>query len=151
MAPVWAKITVWFDRVAGRPFYRLHRFAYQRTGGRVGHRTPAGPMLLVSTVGRKTGQRRTNPLLYMPDGANFVVVGSNGGRAQPPGWILNLSATPQVEVQVGRRRYKADARILTDGEMTAMWPRLVDHYKGWSYYQGLTQRQLKVVSLEPRE
>ena len=121
MAVVWAKITVWFDRVAGRPFYRMHRVLYEWTGGWIGHRTPAGRMLLLSTVGRKTGQRRTNPLLYMPDGPNLVVVGSNGGRAQPPAWILNLAATPRVEVQVGRRKLEADARILTDEERMAMW------------------------------
>jgi deazaflavin-dependent oxidoreductase (nitroreductase family) len=147
---VLARLTVWFDRVIGRRSYRVHRFLYRRTGGLIGHRTMAGPMLLLTTVGRRTGERRTNPLLYMPDGSNFVVVGSNGGRPQAPAWILNLSASPAVEVQVGRRRCHADAHILTEDERTAMWPRLIGHYKGWGHYQQLTDRELKVVALVPR-
>jgi deazaflavin-dependent oxidoreductase (nitroreductase family) len=147
---VWARITVWFDRIVGRRSYRIHRFVYRWTGGLIGHRTPAGPMLLLTTLGRRTGQQRTNPLLYMPDGPNYVVVGSNGGRPQPPAWILNLSATPAVEVQVGRRRLKVDAHILSDEEKTEMWPRLIGHYKGWGHYQQLTDRELQVVKLVPR-
>ena len=74
-----AKLSIQFDRTIGRRFYRVHRFVYRWTGGLIGHRSPAGPILLLTTVGRKTGQRRTTPLLYMPDGPRFVVVGSNSG------------------------------------------------------------------------
>jgi deazaflavin-dependent oxidoreductase (nitroreductase family) len=149
MARVWSKFTVWFDRTVGRRSYRIHRFVYRWTGGLIGHRTPAGPMLLLSTVGRKSGQKRTNPLLYMPDGVNFVVVGSNGGRPQPPAWILNLTATPGVELQVGRRRFRAVAHVLSGEAKEVMWPRLLGHYSGWGSYQALTDREMKVVSLVP--
>ncbi|HEV3370632.1 MAG TPA: nitroreductase/quinone reductase family protein, partial [Acidimicrobiales bacterium] len=67
-----ATITVWFDRVVGRHSYRVHCFLYRWTDGVIGHRTMAGPILLLTTVGRRTGQQRTHPLLYMPDGSNFV-------------------------------------------------------------------------------
>lgn len=150
MGDVLATITVWFDRVVGRPSYRVHCFLYRWTGGVIGHRTMAGPILLLTTVGRRTGQQRTHPLLYMPDGSNFVVVGSNGGRPQPPAWILNLLATPTVEVQVGRRKFRADAHVLTGDAKADMWPRLIGHYKGWASYQELTDRELKVVLLVPR-
>jgi deazaflavin-dependent oxidoreductase (nitroreductase family) len=149
MAVVWSKFTVWFDRTIGRHSYRIHRSLYRWTGGVIGHRTPAGPMLLLTTVGRKSGQPRTNPLLYMPDGANFVVVGSNGGRPQPPAWILNLTATPEVDLQVGRRRCRAVAQVLSGEAKAAMWPRLLEHYPGWGSYQALTEREIKVVSLVP--
>jgi F420H(2)-dependent quinone reductase len=144
-----AKLTVAFDRVAGRRSYRIHRALYRWTGGLIGHRTMAGPMLLLTTVGRKSGQRRTTPLLYMADGDRVVVVGSNGGRERPPAWLLNLTANPHVEVQVGRRKWAAESRVLGAEEAATMWPRLLEHYKGWSYYQRLTQRELKVVSLSP--
>jgi len=150
MVIVLAKFSVPFDRTIGRRFYRIHRFVYRRTGGLIGHRSPAGPMLLLTTVGRQSGQRRTTPLLYMPDGPRFVVVGSNGGRDQPPGWVLNLSATPAVEIQVGRRKLLADAHVLTGEEKTVIWPRLLGHYNGWGAYQGLTEREIRVVSLLPR-
>jgi F420H(2)-dependent quinone reductase len=150
MDPVWAKFTVWFDRTIGRHSYRIHRRLYRWTGGLIGHRTMAGPMLLLTTVGRRTGQPRTTRLLYMPDGPGFVVVGSNGGRPEPPAWILNLTATPQVELQVGRRRCAAEAHILTGEAQADMWPRLIGHYPGWGSYQALTEREIKVVSLVPR-
>jgi deazaflavin-dependent oxidoreductase (nitroreductase family) len=86
----------------------------------------------------------------MTDGPNFVVVGSNGGRPQPPAWVLNLSAAPAVEVQVGRRKMTADARVLSEAERSEMWPRLIGHYKGWDHYQTLTERDLKVVALVSR-
>jgi deazaflavin-dependent oxidoreductase (nitroreductase family) len=107
-------------------------------------------MLLLTTVGRKTGQSRTNPLLYLADGPNYVVVGSNGGRPQPPAWILNLTASPEVQLQVGRRRFAAEARRLAETEKSVMWPRLIAHYPGWAHYQLLTERELQVVVLTPR-
>ena len=150
MAVVLAKLTVMFDRTIGRRFYKVHRFVYRSTGGVIGHRSPAGPMLLLTTVGRKSGQRRTTPLLYVPDGPGFLVVGSNGGRPEPPAWLLNLTATPQAEIQVGRRRMSVEARVLTEEQKVATWPHLVEHYRGWGYYQGITPRELRVVSLVPR-
>ena len=150
MAMVLSKLTVLFDRTIGRRFYRIHAVVYRWTGGLIGHRTPAGPVLLLTTVGRRSGQRRTTPLLYMPDGSRYVVVGSNGGRDQPPAWVLNLSATMTAEIQVGRTTWKADAHILTGEEVAVMWPRLFDFYKGWSHYQQLTEREMKVVSFLPR-
>lgn len=150
MAVVRAELLVHFDRTIGRRFYRIHRFVYRWTGGLIGHRTPAGPILLLTTVGRKSGHRSTTPLLYMPDGSLFVVVGSNGGRDQPPAWVLNLAATPAAEIQVGRRRLPVEAHILTGEEKAAMWPRLLEHYKGWGHYQQLTVREIRVVSFRPR-
>jgi deazaflavin-dependent oxidoreductase (nitroreductase family) len=150
MPHVWARITIRFDRLVGRRSYQVHRLLYRWTGGLVGHRTPVGPILLLTTIGRRTGQRRTTPLLYLPDGDNYLVVGSNGGREQPPAWLLNLTATPTVELQVGRRRLRADAYILSTPEKDALWPRLLAHYKSWNDYQELTDRELKVVSLRPR-
>ena len=143
------KVTVWFDRKVGRRFYPWHRRLYQMTGGLVGHRSGLGPILLLTTTGRRSGQARTTPLLYMPDGDDFVVVGSNGGRDQPPAWLLNLGARPQATVQAGRRRFPATAEVLDKEAREALWPRLTDHYQGWSYYQTLTDRDLPVVRLHP--
>jgi deazaflavin-dependent oxidoreductase (nitroreductase family) len=146
---VLAKLSVALDRSVGRRLYRIHCLVYRRTGGLVGRRTPVGPILLLTTLGRRTGERRTTPLLYVPDGPRFVVVGSNGGRDRPPAWLLNLSARSQVEVQVGRRMQRAEAHVLTREERAAIWPRLVEHYRGWDYYRGLTEREIEVVSLAP--
>jgi F420H(2)-dependent quinone reductase len=143
------RYTVAFDRKIGPHFYRLHCRVYQLTGGLVGHRSMMGPMLLLTTTGRKSGQARTTPLLYMPDGDQYFVVGSNGGRDRPPAWLLNLEATPKVRIQVGRRGTAAVAEVLGEEERAAIWPRLVAHYPGWDQYGQLTDRQLRAVRLRP--
>jgi deazaflavin-dependent oxidoreductase (nitroreductase family) len=149
MDGVLSKVTVGFDRVIGRRSYRIHRFLYRWTGGLIGHHSPAGPMLLLTTTGRKSGEPRVTPLLYMPDGPRYMVVGSNGGRSHPPAWLLNLTAAPLVNLQVGRHHHEARARVLTVDEKRSVWPTLRDHYKGWGDYQELTDRDLHVVSLVP--
>jgi deazaflavin-dependent oxidoreductase (nitroreductase family) len=143
------KPSVLFDRTVGRRFYRVHAWVYQKTGGRIGHRSPAGPMLLITTIGRKSGQPRTTPLLYMPDGDAFVVVGSNGGRSHPPAWILNVTANPEVQLLVGRRAIRASAHLLSEEERMTVWPRLLEHYPSWGSYQELTDRTIRVVALQP--
>jgi deazaflavin-dependent oxidoreductase (nitroreductase family) len=150
MTSLTARFTIFFDRTIGRRFYPLHRALYRLTGGLIGRRSPLGPILLLTTVGRKSGQRRTTPLLYMPDEPRLVVVGSNAGRQHTPAWVLNLVATPMAEVQVGRRTMEVDAHLLTDEEKELMWPRLLAHYKGWGEYQELTAREIRVIALVPR-
>jgi F420H(2)-dependent quinone reductase len=141
------KHAVIFDRKFGRWFYPLHRRIYQLTGGLIGHHSATGPILLLTTTGRRTGQRRTTPLLYMPDGDDFVVVGSNGGRDRPPAWLLNVEALPQAAIQVGRKKIAVEAEVLRGGAREAIWPRLFQHYQGWDYYRQLTDREIPVVRL----
>ncbi|HLG92392.1 MAG TPA: nitroreductase family deazaflavin-dependent oxidoreductase [Acidimicrobiales bacterium] len=147
MDPQWA---VRLDRTVGRPVYRLHRLAYQLTGGRIGHRSPAGPILLLTTTGRRSGAPRTTPLLYMPLDGAWVVVASNGGRPSPPAWLLNLQADPRASVQVGRQRWPVEAEVLTGEERERLWPRLCAFYPGWAHYQTLTDRPIPAVVLRPR-
>jgi deazaflavin-dependent oxidoreductase (nitroreductase family) len=137
------------DRSVGRQVYALHRWIYKATGGLVGHRSGTGPILLLTTKGRRTGRDRTKALLYMQDGDDYVVVASNGGREEPPAWYLNLGANPAARVQVGRRTFDATAHVCDAGEKERLWPRLTALYKGWSYYQTLTDRELPVVALRP--
>jgi deazaflavin-dependent oxidoreductase (nitroreductase family) len=143
------KLTVFFDRTVGRNSYRVHRFLYRHTRGFVGHWSPNGPMLLLTTTGRKSGLQRTTPLLYMADGSRYVVVASNGGRAEPPAWLLNLETKPDAQIQVGRRVMTATAVILDADDKASIWPRLVEQHRGRSRYETLTDRDLKVVALVP--
>ena len=122
---------------------------YEASDGRVGARSSQGPMLLLTTIGRRTGQPRTNPLLFMRDDDNFVVVASNGGRAEPPAWYLNLQAEPKATVRDGRRRFDVVAEMPADDEREELWRRLHEFYAGWSHYQTLTDRELPVVRLRP--
>jgi deazaflavin-dependent oxidoreductase (nitroreductase family) len=143
------RLSVLFDRTVGRQSYKIHRFLYRHTRGFIGHRSPQGPMLLLTTVGRKSGLDRTTPLLYMPDGPRFIVVASNGGREEPPAWLLNVSANPDAELQVGSRIIAVTAEILDAEARATMWPRLAEQYKGWKHYETLTDRDLKVVAFTP--
>jgi F420H(2)-dependent quinone reductase len=144
------KYTVKLDRTVGRWVYPLHRQLYERTGGRIGHRSMFGPILLLTTTGRRSGQARTTPLLYMPDAESFWVVASNGGRPETPSWLHNLRALPEATVQAGTNKVDVDAEILAGPDRERIWSRLTEYYRGWSYYQQLTDRQLPAVHLTRR-
>jgi deazaflavin-dependent oxidoreductase (nitroreductase family) len=138
------------DRTVGRLIiYPLHRLMYRLTGGLLGASSSVGPMLLLTTKGRRSGEARTVPLLYMEDGSRFVVVGSNGGRPAPPAWLLNLRANPNAEVQVGRQRHRVRAEILDGAARGPLWERLTKFYEGWAHYQALTDRSIPAVVLQP--
>lgn len=135
------------DRTIGAYVYPLHKWLYRVTGGRIGRSSAQGPILLLTTTGRKSGEPRTNPLLYMPDGDRFIVVASNGGRPNTPAWFLNLTAAPEAEVQVGRRKVRVRAELLRGADKAAMWERVTAFYRGWAHYQTLTDRDIPVVVL----
>ena len=149
------KNAVRLDRSIGRVIYKLHCIFYRLTGGLIGHWTHSGPILLLTTTGRKSGKKRINPLLYMPDGPDshqperYLVAGSNGGRPQPPAWLLNLQADPRAVVQVRSRRFPVKAEILAGEAKAEVWPRMTTHYVGWSYYETLTDRTIWPVALVP--
>lgn len=144
-------IAVIFDRLVGRRFYRLHRRVYELTKGRIGHRSPAGPILLLTTVGRRTGRPRTTPLLYLAEDDGYLVVASNGGRDEPPDWLRNLEVSPDARVQTGREIHRVQADVLWGRDADVLWPRLAAHYAGWRAYQRLTEREIPVVRLARRD
>jgi deazaflavin-dependent oxidoreductase (nitroreductase family) len=140
----------------------VHQRLYQRSGGRLGHRLIRLRFLLLRTTGRRTGQPRTVTLAYArdpagpgrggPDRADYVVVASNHGSAQPPGWLLNLSADPRVQIQDGPRRTGATARIVSPGDpgYERLWQLVNDHNHGrYRGYQAKTSRPIPVVVLTP--
>ena len=136
-----------------RLFARAHDTLYQRTGGRIGHRIPGAPnSLLLHTVGAKTGLPRTNSLSYARDGASYLVVASNGGDRRSPGWLHNLKADPQVEINVGPRRFGATAVTVGAGEpdYARLW-RIVNANNANRYesYQAKTDRPIPVIRLTP--
>ena len=130
----------------------VHQAAYQASGGRIGHHLFGLPCLLLRTVGRRTGTRRTTALVYARDGDDYLVVGSLGGSDRAPGWLHNLRADPGVEVQVGRRRFPAVATVVDRraGGHDRLW-RLVNDNAGGRYerYQARTDRPIPVIRLSP--
>jgi F420H(2)-dependent quinone reductase len=131
---------------------RVHDAIYKRSGGRVGHKALGIPCLLLHTTGRRSGQPRVNSLVYARDGANYVVVASKGGAEQHPGWLHNLRAHPDVEVQVGRERTKGTARIVepSDPDYARLWKIVNDNNSDrYNGYQKLTTREIPVVVVTP--
>jgi len=112
-----------------------------------------GPMtshlLLLTVRGRKTGRQRTTPLGYFRDGETFIVIASNGGRQRHPIWYLNLVATPTVEVQVGARRFQAQAETAQEDERTRLWKTLATINPGYEKMQQKNTRVFPVVRLTP--
>ena len=128
-----------------------HTFLYRASGGRVGHRVPGLPqMLLLEHVGAKSGERRISPLVYFEDGDDIVLVASKGGYPKHPAWFHNLKANPDVTVQIGRERRPVRARVATDAEHERLWPKAVETYSGYAEYQARTERRIPLVILEPR-
>ena len=126
----------------------LHRFVYRASGGWIGGRLPGQRFLLLTTTGRRTGQPRTMPLLYVPEGERFVVVGSNGGDDRPPAWWLNLQAKPAARIQVDRAQHPVVARQARGAELDALWQRLEASYRYYADYRRRTSREIPVVILE---
>ena len=105
-------------------------------------------LVLLTTTGRRTGRRRTVPLLYLPhrDG-QMAVVASRGGMSHDPAWYLNLQADPRATVEVGATRRSVVARPATDAERDELWPALVAAYPHFAAYQLRTPRVIPVVIL----
>ena len=125
------------------PLYRL-------SGGRIGGRVAKAPVLLLTTTGRKSGRPRTAPVVYLADGEDLVVIGSNAGHSRTPAWSLNLQANPEAEVEVGRERRKVRARVAAGEERAELWRRHNEQYSGFDEYEARTGRDIALFVLEPR-
>ena len=129
-----------------RGFVGLHTVWYRATGGLVGGWL-GGPILLLTTTGRKSGAPRTLPLLYLRTDRGYALVASYGGSDRHPAWYLNLEAYPEAEVQIGPLRKKARAETVGPERRAELWPKLVRLYAGYEAYQSLTEREIPVVEI----
>ena len=129
---------------------------YRLTGGRLGGKWRVGAAMrkpvdvcLLTTTGRKSGQPRTAPLLYLRDGERVIVVASQGGLPKNPAWYLNLVAEPRVQIQIGSDTRAYLARTADPAERDALWPRLTELYADFETYAAWTDREIPVVICEP--
>jgi F420H(2)-dependent quinone reductase len=130
---------------------RGHAAIYRATGGRVGGRLPGLPsLLLLDHIGARSGKLRTTPLVYMPDGEDLLIVASKGGYSRHPGWLHNLRAHPETEVQIGRKRVKVRAREADPQERSRLWPKASEYNPHWARYRTRTSREIPLVLLEAR-
>ena len=126
-----------------------HVRRYRETGGDVGHIWKEGStVLLLTTKGRKTGEDRTTPLIYVRDGDNYVIVASQGGAPEDPGWYRNRTKTPQVELQVKEDVFPARARTAEGEEREKLWRKANEVWPHYDEYALRTDRTIPVVVLE---
>jgi deazaflavin-dependent oxidoreductase (nitroreductase family) len=130
-------------------FARAHIRLYRRTNGRLGAKLLWFPAALVTTTGRKSGQLRTTPTLYLRDGERVILPASFGGRDSNPGWYRNLIANPKVHIQIRGDHLELVARDATDEERKRYWPRLIRMYPPYRGYRQAADRVIPLVVCEP--
>jgi deazaflavin-dependent oxidoreductase (nitroreductase family) len=130
-------------------FGKEHVDRYRETGGEEGHDWKGTVTLLLTTTGRRSGEQRTTPLIYQPDGDRYVIVASQGGADEHPAWYFNLSADPAVEVQVKDDRFDATASTAEGEERARLWKLMTATWPAYDKYQTRTDRQIPVVVLTP--
>jgi deazaflavin-dependent oxidoreductase (nitroreductase family) len=126
-----------------------HVRRYRQTDGEVGYIWNGVPTLLLTTTGRKSGEPRTNALIFGRDGSDYLVVASMGGAPTHPNWYRNLLARPRAEIQVRAERISVMARTAGDAEKPRLWKVMTDGWPNYDVYQSRTNRVIPLVVLSP--
>ena len=124
---------------------------FRANGGKVGGVWEGTPLLLLTTTGAKSGERRITPMGYIPDGDCLIVTASNGGASTHPDWYHNLVAHSEVTVEVGTETFDAIAVVTEDSERDRLWTKAVEWYPFLAEHQAKTTRQIPVIALSRRE
>ena len=127
----------------------VHKEVYRRSGGRIGGRAGGTQMLILTTIGRKSGQPRETMLNYGVDGERLVLIASFGGDDRHPQWYRNLQDHPEVTVQIGQEKRRMRAATATPEEKPRLWSLMTARYSGYDGYQRKTGRDIPVVVLSP--
>ncbi len=111
---------------------------------------PSGlPTLLLSALGRKSGEERTTPLVFLQHGKDMIIVGSLAGYDTHPAWVLNVRTNPECWAQLDDKKMKVTARDASNEERAALWPKLTELFPPWGYFQKQTDRPFALVVLSP--
>lgn len=137
-------------RALNRIFLAACNVLYRATGGLLGGSWFGAPILLLTTTGRRSGERRVSGLVFLPDGERFVVVASDNGAPRRPSWYYNLQEAGGGEVQYRRRRLAVSAYEAHGDERARLWPQLLALYGGYDTHEAKAGRPLPVMVLTPR-
>jgi deazaflavin-dependent oxidoreductase (nitroreductase family) len=124
-----------------------HKALYKLSGGKMGARMGWIDVVLVETIGRKTGKKRTVPIACYAYKDSVVVSASNSGSDKNPAWYLNMMAHPDVAVRLGTEQFKAFAELVPDEEREALWKQIVNNNKHQGEYLEKTDRKIPLVWL----
>lgn len=129
---------------------KINTALYKRSGGKLGGKFLRGaPVAILTTTGRKTGEPRESPLLYLREGDRIILVASQGGRANNPMWYLNLKADPKVKFQIRDEVLHLVARDADPAERDEYWPKLDAMYPDFESYRSYTDREIPIVICDP--
>jgi F420H(2)-dependent quinone reductase len=129
---------------------RAQTWLFKKSNGRLGDKFLRGAEVgILTTTGRKSGERRDVPLLFLQEGQRIVLVASQGGRATHPLWYLNLKADPKVSFQTKRGTQDLIAREATDSERDEYWPKLDAMYADFENYRSYTDRKIPIIICDP--
>jgi F420H(2)-dependent quinone reductase len=133
-----------------RAIGKLNVPVYRLTRGRVMGKVGRAPVLLLTSIGRRSGQPRTAPVVFLGDDANLIVIGSNAGNVREPAWSHNLKANPDAEVEILAERRLVRARVAEGEERAELWRKMNAQYAGFEDYDERTSRDIAVFVLAPR-
>ena len=122
---------------------------FRANGGRVGGQFEGAPLLLLHSVGARSGKERVNPMMYQAVGDAYAVFASKGGAPFNPDWYHNLVANPEATVEVGAITVEVRARTAQGAERDTIWETQKERYPGFADYEASTTRQIPLVMLEP--
>jgi len=129
---------------------RAQTWIFKKTNGRFGNKFLRGAEVgILTTIGRKSGEPRDSPLLFLQEGMRIVLVASQGGRATNPMWYLNLKANPAITFQTKQERLELVAREATDAERDQYWPKLDAMYADFANYRSYTDRKIPILICDP--
>jgi len=120
---------------------------FRANAGKVGGRFAGSSLLILHTIGAKSGKERTNPVMYVEDGDRLVIVASKAGAPSNPDWYYNICAHPLVTVEVGAEQFQAQAEVASEPERTRLFNKMVEVAPGFAEYEQKTTRVIPVITL----
>lgn len=133
-----AETNNWNDQV-------IHEF--RTHGGKVSGPFEGATLLLLTTTGAKSGQQRTSPLMYLPDGNRFIIFASKAGAPTNPDWFHNLTTNPEATIEVGTENFPVTSTVLTGEERDQLYAKQANAFPGFAEYEAKTTRKIPVVAL----
>lgn len=140
---------IWLTKAFIRPYSKFNVWLYRKSGGKLMGSMAGGPVCLVGMTGRKSGKRRTLPLIYNTRGDDVFFIASRGGTPAHPAWYHNMMAYPRVDIQMGTQTRNYSVRQASDEEKAELWPIAVANYKDFDVYQTRTERSIPVLICSP--
>lgn len=141
-------VSDWFRKIGPKIVPQTDRFVYRATGGRWTMSGLYTPVLVLTTIGRKSGEPRTIPIATFRHGDAFVIVGSNFGRPNHPAWSYNLLANPEATVGYRGKKFPVKARLASDEERADLWPKITSQLQNFERYPERSGRELRIFILE---